>query len=84
MRKGKRKDGSAIGIYLIVYSVMRFLLEFVRGDMIRGGVLSLSTSQWISIVLLPLGLYIVFRKNKEKCSNSSNEETDTVDISEES
>ena len=84
VRKGKRKDGSAIGIYLIVYSVMRFLLEFVRGDMIRGGVLSLSTSQWISIILLPLGLYIVFRKNKEKCSNSSNEEADTVDISEES
>ena len=58
-----------MGVYLIVYSIMRFCLEFVRGDAIRGGFLGLSTSQWISIVLLPLGIYLVFRKNKKYVKN---------------
>lgn len=66
LRKRKRKDGQALGIYLIVYGIMRFLLEFVRGDMIRGGAAGLSTSQWISIALLPLGIYLVVRKDREK------------------
>ena len=55
---------------------MRFLLEFVRGDMIRGGGFGLSTSQWISIVLLPLGIYLVVRKKTDK-------EPVKVDISDE-
>lgn len=83
VRKGRRKDGSALGIYLIVYSIMRFLLEFVRGDMIRGGIVGLSTSQWISILLLPLGIYIICRKDREKNGKSENEEPVGVDISEE-
>ena len=64
VKKGVKKDGQPIGIYLVVYSIMRFILEFVRGDEIRGGVLSLSTSQWISLLLLPLGIYLIFRKEK--------------------
>ena len=64
VKKGVKKDGRPIGIYLIVYSIMRFLLEFVRGDEVRGGMLSLSTSQWISLILLPLGIYLVFRKDR--------------------
>ena len=64
VKKGVKKDGRPIGIYLIVYSIMRFLLEFVRGDEVRGGLLGLSTSQWISLILLPLGIYLVFRKDR--------------------
>lgn len=64
VKKGVKKDGQPIGIYLIVYSIMRFCLEFARGDEIRGGLLGLSTSQWISLMLLPLGLYLVFRKDR--------------------
>lgn len=71
VRKKKRKDGQAIGIYLIVYSVMRFLLEFVRGDMIRGSAVGLSTSQWISLILLPLGIYLVARKDRKKETDES-------------
>lgn len=35
--------------YLIFYSVGRFVIEFFRGDIIRGSVGILSTSQFISI-----------------------------------
>lgn len=53
-----RKQGQAIGIYIIYYSIMRFILEFFRGDAARGIALNISTSQWISIILLPIGLYL--------------------------
>lgn len=37
--------------YLFLYSVMRFATEFLRGDSVRGYILWLSTSQWISLAL---------------------------------
>lgn len=39
-------------IYLTSYSIMRFFLEFLRGDIERGSFLYLSTSQWISLFTL--------------------------------
>ena len=65
VKRGKSKNGEAIGVYIIVYSIMRFCLEFVRGDEIRGGFFGLSTSQWISMILLPLGIWIVCCKSKK-------------------
>lgn len=41
-----------LSLYLILYSVMRFSLEFLRGDVIRGSFLMFSTSQWVAIILL--------------------------------
>ena len=41
-------------LYLLPYGVIRFFLEFLRGDVIRGTFLGLSTAQWISIALLSL------------------------------
>ena len=56
----KNKDNKyykPIGIYLVLYGIMRFILEFYRGDEVRGFLGLLSTSQWISIFTVPLGLY---------------------------
>ena len=44
----KRFDGEVFVVFLGLYAVLRFLLEFVRADD-RGGVLGLSTSQLIGI-----------------------------------
>ena len=41
-----------IYVYMIIYPVCRFILEFFRGDLIRGIYFGLSTSQWISIALI--------------------------------
>ena len=38
-------------IYIFMYTVARFVLEFFRGDKVRGGVLGISTSQIISLVI---------------------------------
>ncbi len=46
-----RFSGKLVNIYLIVYPVGRFILEFWRGDEYRGFLFGLSTSQLISIIL---------------------------------
>ena len=61
-----RPTGRVTGAYLLSYAVIRFTLEFFRGDAERGFFLGISTSQFISILLLPVGLWLVFAdKNKE-------------------
>lgn len=60
------KQGSALGIYIISYGVARFVLEYFRGDLIRGGLLGISTSQWVSVLLLPLGVWLIRLKRVEE------------------
>ncbi|MBR3971894.1 MAG: prolipoprotein diacylglyceryl transferase [Ruminococcus sp.] len=61
-----RAKGNLIFVYLLIYAVMRFILEFIRGDEIRGRLLMFSTSQWISIItLLWVIAYLVIRKQRK-------------------
>lgn len=53
------------GLYAVIYGVIRFLLEFLRGDPARG-VWLLSTSQWISLlILIPVGIYMLTCKTEK-------------------
>ena len=53
-------------LYLIIYPVMRFFLEFFRGDKERGIYFGLSTAQWISIAIFSsVILIIVFKEIKK-------------------
>lgn len=54
-----RKEGSILGIYFICYALIRFGVEFLRGDTVRGIFFGISTSQWISLLLIPLGIYLI-------------------------
>lgn len=58
LHKRRRFNGQIIYAYLMVYSVMRFTIEFWRDDE-RGWVLGISTSQFISIILFALGLALM-------------------------
>ncbi|MDF2941522.1 MAG: prolipoprotein diacylglyceryl transferase [Herbinix sp.] len=60
LAKRVKTDGQIAGFYLIFYSAGRFILEFFRGDLVRGSVGTLSTSQFIAIFLFLIGLGIVF------------------------
>ena len=63
--KGVGLDGLAL-TYLVSYAVMRFLLEFLRGDAERGGLLGLSTSQWISLgLLIIVPIWYAVRRKKQ-------------------
>lgn len=46
----------ALPAYLISYGIVRFILEFLRGDEARGKLLLFSTSQWISLALIIVGI----------------------------
>jgi phosphatidylglycerol:prolipoprotein diacylglycerol transferase len=52
-RRGRAFPGRTFWTYLLVYGVSRFVIEFYRGDP-RGMVAGLSTSQFISVILVPL------------------------------
>lgn len=69
--KKTKKSGHALGWYLVAYTTIRFILEFFRGDTYRGYFLMFSTSQWISLILFPVGIGLLMNKNgKKKTSNS--------------
>jgi phosphatidylglycerol:prolipoprotein diacylglycerol transferase len=59
----KHSEWDLLKIYLLTYAVLRFVLEFFRGDKIRG-VFLLSTSQWISIAIL---VYYIMLRIKGRC-----------------
>lgn len=58
-----------VALYCILYSITRFLLEFLRGDLIRGFLFNLSTSQWISIIIFLIGIIAYFYNSKKVINN---------------
>jgi phosphatidylglycerol:prolipoprotein diacylglycerol transferase len=65
-RKGKKRDGEVTAWYLILYSAGRFILEFWRGDSIRGAVGALSTSQFIGIFTFLAGIILLALRRKSR------------------
>ncbi|HLV02816.1 MAG TPA: prolipoprotein diacylglyceryl transferase [Acidobacteriota bacterium] len=68
--KRRQFIGQTFCLYLISYGLIRFILEFYRGDEDRGFVLDglLSTSQFISLLLIPtaIGAYLILRRRSLK------------------
>ena len=58
-RKGRTYPGRTFWGYMLLYAVSRFVIEFYRADE-RGFVMGLSTSQFISVVLAPISLVMLF------------------------
>jgi len=67
-------SGFGIGMYGMLYSIQRFILEFFRGDLQRGVYGGISTSQIISIIIFAISLvwllfvYLRSRKTKKELS----------------
>lgn len=60
--KNPKNPGYISAVFLVSYSVTRFLIEFLRFDT-RGSFLIFSTSQWISIFLF-VGGYMLGKKTR--------------------
>lgn len=62
----KYKDRYSITcIYLLLYSIVRFFDEFLRGDTVRGSWGPFSTSQWISLIIFcSVTVYLLIRRRK--------------------
>lgn len=65
--KRKKFDGQVIALYLMLYALARFFIEFWRGDIDRGFVFGggLSTSQLIALIMFAIGagFYLYRRKH---------------------
>jgi phosphatidylglycerol:prolipoprotein diacylglycerol transferase len=57
-QKGQRFAGRTFWLYMLLYAVSRFVIEFYRDDP-RGMVGVFSTSQFISVLLAPLAVFML-------------------------
>ncbi len=61
LSKKERRSYALLFAYFALYAIERFVLEFFRGDTVRGIFFSLSSSQWISIAMMAAsGAYMLF------------------------
>ncbi|WP_443734505.1 prolipoprotein diacylglyceryl transferase family protein [[Ruminococcus] lactaris] len=52
----KKKWYYTIETYLLTYGMIRFVLENLRYDAVRGSMMGISTSQWISLIMIILSI----------------------------
>jgi phosphatidylglycerol:prolipoprotein diacylglycerol transferase len=67
-RSPKRKPGQLLAAYAGFYGIVRFIVEYFRGDAIRGSLLVFSTSQWISIGMMAASVlfFVITKARKSK------------------
>lgn len=58
-RKWKYFEGRTFWLYMLLYGITRFIIEFYRGDP-RGMVMGVSTSQFVSVLLVPLSIGMLY------------------------
>ena len=59
--------------YVLAYSIVRFTLEFFRGDVVRGLFWGLSTSQWISLAAAVIAVIWLILRHRRSSEISSTE-----------
>jgi len=64
-RKGRPFPGRTFWLYMLLYAISRFIIEFFRGDE-RGTVFMFSTSQFISLLLAPLAVAMLVYLSRAK------------------
>ncbi|HKW01893.1 MAG TPA: prolipoprotein diacylglyceryl transferase [Vicinamibacterales bacterium] len=63
-RRGKPFPGRTFWLYMLLYAISRYIIEFYRGDP-RGVILGMSTSQFVSLLVAPLSLVMLARLRKK-------------------
>lgn len=60
IRQRKQFHGQLFGLYLLLYALGRFVLEYFRGDEVRGFVIEgyVSHSQFIALIILGVSLWV--------------------------
>lgn len=72
--KRNKVTGNVGALYMLLYGIGRFLIEFLRSDD-RGGFGIFSTSQWISFVIVA-GAFLLFWKNKQNADKNKEEQAE--------
>lgn len=58
-RRGRPFPGRTFWLYILLYAISRYAVEIYRGDP-RGTIGTMSTSQFISLLLIPLAIAMLF------------------------
>jgi phosphatidylglycerol:prolipoprotein diacylglycerol transferase len=71
LRRYKTVDGQLFWLYPVFYSVLRFTVEFFRGDAVRGLYFGglVSTSQIIAVLVFGFALFMFWRLGKNRGAN---------------
>jgi phosphatidylglycerol:prolipoprotein diacylglycerol transferase len=64
-RRGRPYPGRTFWLYMLLYAISRFIIEFYRNDP-RGTVLMFSTSQFISLLLAPLAVVMLVALSRRR------------------
>jgi phosphatidylglycerol---prolipoprotein diacylglyceryl transferase len=68
-KKGRPFEGRTFWSYLVLYGISRFVIEFFRGDE-RGVVFgTISTSQFISLIIVPVALGMLLYLSRQPSSS---------------
>jgi phosphatidylglycerol:prolipoprotein diacylglycerol transferase len=59
-RRGRTFAGRTFWLYVLLYGISRFIIELYRGDD-RGVILGVSTSQFVSLIAVPVALAMLIR-----------------------
>ena len=80
VQKRKQLGTELLFVYLSLYAVSRFALEFFRGDAARGIYFSVSLSQWISIGLQIVSMlaFMILRKKQSEAEEKNGELSDPL------
>ncbi len=68
LRKYKTADGQVFWGFALFYSIGRFMIEFYRGDVVRGFVGVLSLPQFFSVILIVISCYFLYRSPRQRKS----------------
>ena len=76
LRQHKSFDGEVVLAYILYYGVVRFFLEFLRGDP-RGSYFNdlLSTSQLISLLIIPIAAFLLVWLRRKSTTESRRDRT---------
>ena len=70
--KHNRFSGRLFSLYLVLYGIFRFIIEYFRGDSYRGFIFGISTSQFISIFTVIGGaVFFIYRTMLKKHTEDS-------------
>jgi phosphatidylglycerol:prolipoprotein diacylglycerol transferase len=59
-RRGRTFSGRTFWLYMLLYAISRYIVEIYRGDE-RGMMFGFSTSQFVSILMVPLAVIMLIR-----------------------
>ena len=62
-RRGRPFAGRTFWLYMLLYAISRYVVEIYRGDE-RGMVLGMATSQFVSILIVPLSIVMLLRLSR--------------------